>query len=322
VPDANETNLVAGSTRFTHQFRALLKAGYEQTVVGSGLITLALWRRRDRGLVLAYHNVVPDASLPMGDRSLHLRRRDFAAQLDSLIRTHDVVPLPRLLDGSGRGKRPLASITFDDAYVGAVTLGVAEVVSRRLPATIFVAPAFVNGGTFWWDAIAEGQGALDSSLRSRALNEFRGIDAEVREGLEMLGLHASSSIDPSATVASLSQIRAAADQPGITFGAHTWSHPNLTRLTSSELTDELVRPLEWLRSHVPASIAWLAYPYGLFDARVAQKARDVGYEAAVAISGGWVDIPARNKFAIPRLNVPATVSDAGFRIRAAGLRRA
>jgi peptidoglycan/xylan/chitin deacetylase (PgdA/CDA1 family) len=317
---ANEGNLVAGATRFTLRLRASLKAGYERALIGSGLLGLGLWRRRDSGLVLAYHNVVPDASHPMGDRSLHLRRCDFAAQLDDLVSTHEVVPLPTLLEARGLGNRPLASITFDDAYVGAVTLGVAEVVSRGLPATIFVAPAFVEGGTFWWDALADRQQGLDSSVRARALNEFRGIDADVREGMARLGLLASSFIDRYARVASLSEIKAAADKPGITFGAHSWSHPNLTRLTSSELTDELTRPLEWIRRHIPASLPWLAYPYGLFDGRVAEVARAVGYDAALAITGGWVKLPVRNPFAIPRLNVPASLSNAGFRIRCAGLR--
>src|SRR2546423_5455975 len=114
--------------------RVRVKAIAERVLLASGG-RAARWRMRDRTLILAYHNVVPDEQPIFGDRSLHLRRSDFAAQLDALRETHDVVPLPAVLLPS-HGPRPRAAITFDDAYAGAVTLGVAEVVARGLPATV------------------------------------------------------------------------------------------------------------------------------------------------------------------------------------------
>ena len=82
---------------------------------------------RQRALVVAYHNVVPDDWAGGGDRSLHLSRSDFIARLDVLQTTHDVVPLAALLDCTASSyKRPRAAITFDDAYRGAVTIGILE----------------------------------------------------------------------------------------------------------------------------------------------------------------------------------------------------
>ncbi|MGH7691002.1 MAG: hypothetical protein ACREN3_15465, partial [Gemmatimonadaceae bacterium] len=63
-------------------------------------ITMApLLRRalRQRAVIFAYHNVVPDRWTGAGDRSLHLPIADFRAQLDILQATHDIVPLRQLL---------------------------------------------------------------------------------------------------------------------------------------------------------------------------------------------------------------------------------
>ncbi|MDQ3244637.1 MAG: hypothetical protein M3Q09_12990, partial [Gemmatimonadota bacterium] len=147
-------------------------------------------RRKSGTLILAYHNVVPDGELPCGDISLHLPQQMFATQLDILQETHDVIPLAEAITSHWNpGQRPRVAITFDDAYRGAVTVGVEELVARSLPATIFVAPAFVGGGTFWWDALAAADsGSLDAGLRNRALDAWRGVDREVRAGAQALGI--------------------------------------------------------------------------------------------------------------------------------------
>ena len=45
-----------------------------------------------------------------------------------------------------------------------------------------------------------------------------------------------------------------------------------------------------------------------------------GYEAAFAIDGGWVPARIENRFAIPRVNIPAGISANGFALLSAGLR--
>ena len=134
--------------------RATLKACFEAGLVRSGVPALNRAARARRGLVLAYHNVVPDSSPGFGDRSLHLPRGLFMRQLESLLATHTVVPLEQVLDAPVAGRRPRAAITFDDGYRGAVLLGVAELAKRGVPATLFVVPSFVGKGPFWWDALA------------------------------------------------------------------------------------------------------------------------------------------------------------------------
>jgi peptidoglycan/xylan/chitin deacetylase (PgdA/CDA1 family) len=299
--------------------RGIVKGAIEQGALMSGIPRAMRARRRGEVLVLAYHNIVPDGAIASGDRSLHLPRARFAEQLDALASTHDVIPLARALAGHA-GKRPAAVITFDDAYQGAVTAGVAELGARGLPATIFVATAFVNGGDFWWDALTSpGADAPSPALRARALDECKGEDASVRAMAARERLVAPSAPPAHARGASERELAAAAEVKGITLASHTHGHPNLARLEGDALRAELELPLTWLRERFAAVLPVISYPYGLASPAVERAAAGAGYSAGFRIDGGWMRAGAGNRFALPRLNVPSGLSAAGFALRAAGM---
>jgi peptidoglycan/xylan/chitin deacetylase (PgdA/CDA1 family) len=272
-------------------------------------------------LVLAYHNVIPDEGPLFGDQSLHMRRGRFAAHLDLLAATCDVVPLEEALGrGASPSGRPRVAITFDDAYHGAVTLGVAELKARRLPATIFVAPAFVGGGEFWWDALAPRDGAsLPAEMRSRALEEGRGLDADVRALAQASGWR-TASVPPMARCASRVELEQALDHPALVLGSHSWAHPNLRRLNEDEVREDLARALSWLRSGFGRVCGTLSYPYGLADASIGAVARSVGHSAGLLIKGGWSDPGTDPPFGLPRLNIPAGLGERSLALRLAGWR--
>jgi peptidoglycan/xylan/chitin deacetylase (PgdA/CDA1 family) len=297
--------------------RATLKACFEAGLVRSGVPALHRVARAPRALVLAYHNVVPDSCLPFGDRSLHLPLGLFVRQLESLLATHTIVPLDELLGAAPPGRRPRAAITFDDGYRGALLLGVAELVKRGVPATVFVVPSFVGKGPFWWDALAAERG-MDPALRDRALDQLRGRDEEIR-GWAARQRIPTATMPEWALVASEEELRGATRHAGITLGSHTWTHPNLTRLGGAELREELERPLVWLRERFPSVIPWLSYPYGLATPAVEDAAREAGYAAALALGGGWFPPAQVNRWSVPRENIPAGLSENGFVIRSSGL---
>jgi len=286
---------------------------------------------RGSTLILAYHNIVPHGQNPVGDRSLHLAQRDCAAHLNTLGETHDVVPLEEALEDAledrhgaraGRGERPRAAITFDDAYRGAVTAGIGELARRRLPATLFVAPAFVGGGSFWWDALADSaMGAPAPAMRARALAALHGRDEEIRSWASREGM-VMNDLPHHARCATEDELAAACDHSGITIASHSWSHANLATLGDTELAAELSRPVTWLRSRFPRVLPFVSYPYGASSEAVERAAAAAGYRAALRIEGGWVRGGIDNAFAVPRLNIPAGLSARGFALRAAGLFRA
>ena len=301
--------------------RDLLKGLVESAVCGSGLPRALRSGLRGRTIVLAYHNIVPDGAAAVGDRSLHLSQREFARQLDLLQRTHEVVPLSELLSVPQPAQRPRAVITFDDAYRGAVTAGVAELARRRLPATIFVAPAFLGGSSFWWDALA-GPGGLSDEVREHGLDALQGKDAAIREWAVQRGVTPRSV--PSHQVAcSEEELDAAAATAGITLGSHTWSHVNLARVHGAELDGELTRPLAWLRARYGEVLPWITYPYGLSSPEVHAASARAGYVGGLRVEGGWMPRGAAtpDPLTLPRLNVAAGLSLRGFELRVSGLLR-
>lgn len=298
--------------------RARIKSAAERLALGGGVAAASRARMRGATLILAYHGIVPHGEPPAGERALHLSQRRFAQHLEVLLRTHEVVPLEKVLH-PGDGRRPRAALTFDDAYAGAVTAGVRELAARGLPATFFAVAGMAGGDGFWWDALVPaGAEALPAGFRAEALGRGRGEDAAVRALARRRGLRAHP-LAPHARPASLAQLRQAAGVPGITIASHTWSHPNLTRLTEAEARRELEASAAWVAEHFPsASLPWLAYPYGLASPETHAAAREAGYAAALRIEGGWMRAGG-SAFALPRVNVPAGLSPEGLALRAAGL---
>jgi peptidoglycan/xylan/chitin deacetylase (PgdA/CDA1 family) len=299
--------------------RSGVKRVLERGAIVTGAARVARRRRAGSVLILAYHNIVPDGEVIAGDRSLHLPQGDFAWQLDQLMETHRIVSLAEALRAGGSAsEQPAVVITFDDAYRGAVTAGVQELRVRDLPATIFVAPAYVGGHTFWWDVLTA-ENALAPAVRDHALEAEQGEEAGIMAwaGREKLAM---SRPPLHATGASEAELATALTHPGIVLGSHTWGHPNLVQLTHEKLLGELQRSQQWLQEHFGArTIPVISYPYGRADDRVWHAAREAGYRAGVMIDGGWLTGTGGNRFGVPRLNVPAGVTRDGFVLRTSGL---
>ena len=268
--------------------------------------------------MLAYHNIVPNGETADGDWNLHLPQHEFALHLDTIGRTHDVVPLASIFDPPTRA-RPRVAITFDDAYAGALHAGLRELERRGMPSTIFVAPALL-GRVTWWDALARpGQVGLPEIVRNRPRVTCR--KGRRRRELGQDGGHLPAVLNPRPRVARLEELKRAASIRGVTLGSHTWSHPNLLALTRDDVRGELTSSLEWLHAWFPEMmIPWLSYPYGFWSESVSAIAAEAGYAAAVRVEGGWLASGGTpSPYAIPRLNVPCGMSVNGMSLRLAGI---
>jgi len=293
----------------------------ETFLVRCGAAAVFRRRLRRRALILAYHNIVPAGTRFLGDRSLHVELDRFEDQLDLLRQTHRVVSLDGLLEPAvSENIRPRVAITFDDAYHGALTLGVRALIERGMPATFFVAPGVVGGRALWWDVIGEAHaGELPASVRTRGLGELRGEGERILAWAKGAGIPCEENAVPMvARTASRGILRAAGARPGIQLASHSWGHPNLTRLSREELRAEVERPLEWLRG-ITSPTEWIAYPYGLSDEAAREAARAAGYRAAVLIRGGWMSTHPSDPYSLPRFNVPSGLSRDGLALRLAGI---
>lgn len=307
---------MASMTSPTSRLRDVARGGVELLATASGLTALGRWIRRDWVTILAYHNVVADADAGRGDASLHLPLPEFVRQIDGLARTHEIVGLDSLATHGGR--RPRAVITFDDAYRGAVTLALPELVRRGLPAVVFVSPALLGAASTWWDEMGEA-GILSPEARRQALEELGGSAEEVRA--RAFGGDPVPSLPESYGIATAEELEHHCGGEGpVSVGSHSWAHRHLPGMDAGELRDDLERTLGWMRGFQGPTSPWLALPYGAGTPETSRVALEGGHAGVLRIEGGQWD-PTRDRSRVPRINVPAGLSRRGLELRASGLRR-
>jgi peptidoglycan/xylan/chitin deacetylase (PgdA/CDA1 family) len=103
---------------------------------------------------------------------------------------------------------------------------------------------------------------------------------------------------------------------GMELGSHTLTHPDLRKLGDEELGQELSASKAAVEELTGRPCRTLAYPYGLYDDRVAGAAEAAGYELAFA----WLPGPWR-RFAAPRLPAPPRGGAVVLSLKLAGIRR-
>ncbi|RKY68126.1 MAG: hypothetical protein DRP97_06690 [Candidatus Latescibacterota bacterium] len=69
---------------------------------------------------------------------------------------------------------------------------------------------------------------------------------------------------------------------GWEIGSHTWSHRDLTALTTDEWTRELRDSKRVLEDRIGVSVDTLSYPFGRYDDRVRDAAMEAGYRMGCA----------------------------------------
>ena len=73
------------------------------------------------------------------------------------------------------------------------------------------------------------------------------------------------------------EIHEMADTLNFKIGWHTWSHPDLTKLSRTEIMQEITPPFP---------MKYFAYPYGKFNNLVIDCVKEAGYEMAWSVTQG------------------------------------
>lgn len=303
--------------------RAKAREVAEALLTGSRLPVLARALSAHRPLIIAYHNIVSDASNGHGDTTLHLPSARFAEQVEILVEYFDVIALHELRSaGRGSGK-PRIVITFDDAYAGAVRNALPLLARAGLPATMFVAPRRLGGHAFWWDAVEGPHGPGPTGpFRSHVLHRLGGSDEDAVASASAFGLRQKEWVPPESRTASEGELmEALRSAPFLTLGSHSWSHACLSSIPGIDLREELARSLEWIKRLGNRGVPWIAYPYGCVTDEVEMVARETGYVGGLRIEGGAITRRELRQFSLPRTDIPARLSRHGFMLRASGIVR-
>ena len=267
-----------------------------------------------RGLILALHRVRPpqgrDAFAP--NRFLEITPQFLERAIDAFeaagfeFLSLDAVPerLSRMA-----GERPFVVFTFDDGYRDNLLHAWPILQRRKVPWTVFLVPDFLDGkGVLWWldleDLIVRsdrvelavrdevvrlpaGSGkeksAAFATIAARLMHATRqDLDAVSASIAEQLGRDRDHACREAC--ADWSEIARLASDPSVTIGAHSCSHPILSRLDDLETWHELRDSRRLLERRLARPIRHFAYPHGgpgEAGRREYGLARDAGYQSAV-----------------------------------------
>lgn len=111
---------------------------------------------------------------------------------------------------------------------------------------------------------------------------------------------------------SVEQMREMAASGLIEFGAHTKTHPKLSRLGEAQAKEEMASSKAALEALLGAPVGLFAYPYGDFSAASAHIAGESGFDAVATVAEGLVGADA-DLLRLPRNSIDRTTSFAQFR---------
>jgi peptidoglycan/xylan/chitin deacetylase (PgdA/CDA1 family) len=243
-------------------------------------------------------------------------------------------------EGGFGGRSPIA-FTVDDGYADFATTGASIFAEFDCPVTVFIVSGVLDGlSWYWWDRITA---ALEASPLSEVTVTIGGApqrlawaSAEERaragtwlmERLKLVGddeRHAVLNWLPEALRVELpdrpprrfapmawNDVRDCATR-GATFGAHTVTHPVLSRVSAAAARREVATSWRRLREETTATTPVFCYPNGRpqdIGAGSARMLRDLGFTSAVTTTRGYVgglqakDVDA--PFHLPRFAWPDT----------------
>jgi peptidoglycan/xylan/chitin deacetylase (PgdA/CDA1 family) len=71
---------------------------------------------------------------------------------------------------------------------------------------------------------------------------------------------------------------------GFEIGSHSHAHPDLTKISDSEVKEELSRSKNTLEDKLGVPVRFISYPFGRYSKRVKQIAQECGYSGGVCLS--------------------------------------
>lgn len=104
---------------------------------------------------------------------------------------------------------------------------------------------------------------------------------------------------------------------GIEFGAHTLTHPDLSKITIDQARREIIESKKVIENRTGRRVTIFAYPYGGLNSSVKEIVRSAGFKYGLATDSGPLPIH-EDRFQIRRIGVFPNTNFFGFAHKAGG----
>ncbi|GBC95543.1 hypothetical protein HRbin16_01334 [bacterium HR16] len=270
-------------------------------------------------LILMYHEVAPskDARFRLFP-VLCTTPETFRQQMEWLQRHFEVISMDeaekRLRDGSAKDSRAVV-VTSDDGWAGFYQ----HAVSSGGRATVYVATCVLGGQLPWyvrWRILLKEHPYLLKPLAHElgefepfpnadtAISRLKLLDiARIEQLWKSIAKESNFQSErlPEGWFMSREQVRQAVEQ-GVTIGAHTVNHPQLTHELPDIALEEVKESKRILESLTAQPVMHFAYPNGDHNDKVVQLVKEAGYSTAVTTLPGW-NLPGEDPYRLKRVDV-------------------
>ena len=312
----------------------LFSAGFRAIAVTRADRWLGPWTR-GCGVILTFHHVRPSNCGEFAPNKLLEITPEFLDETLTTIRDagFDIIGLDEVPARLQRRRGPpFAALTFDDGYRDNVEHAAPILRRHGAPWTLFVTTDYANGrGRLWWLELEMAIARLDRvrlSLNGKELDlpsqtaaekqaAFKTVYWRLRAGPEEVLREAIGRLASTAGLDSAKLVRdhcldwdelgILAKDPAVTFGAHTLTHPMLSKHDEGTVRREIVESRAVIEQRLGRPVRHLAYPVG--DAACASErefrlAREAGFVTAVTTRPGHLfTTHADHLHALPRVSI-------------------
>lgn len=268
---------------------------------------------RARLSVLIFHRVLaePDALLPDLPDAV-----EFEQKMRWVRDWFQVMPLAAAVERLYRGDLPARAlaITFDDGYADNAEIAAPILERLGMTATVFVTTGYLGDGCMWNDAVIDavrrsGNEHLDAgdlagldlgrlplatmaqrrSTLSTLLSKIKHLEPEQRQQATQAIVRAAGTGRTPALMMTRDQVVQLRNR-GMDIGAHTVTHPILSRMDAASALSEIRAGKQQLESIIDAPVDLFAYPNGVpmqdYTAEHVRMVRECGFTAAVSTAWG------------------------------------
>lgn len=305
--------------------------GLQSTLTLSGLASLYVRTRGIRGVtILMYHSVARAPESSWVDPRYHLSPDRFEEQMSFLSRHRKVVSMSELVTALEEGRDLPArsvAITFDDGYLDNLTVAAPILSKYGLPATLYLASAYVSRAENQWidrvfglfrartrqDFSLDGESPerFDLSDPTRARTAYQAackillggsLERRTRCLEEMERQLRPESPGPRLTLGWDDVRDLVRQHPRFEIGSHTRNHVDLTGQEGALAESEIADCTEEIRRELGQRPLHFSFPYNRWSNDCKERVHRNGYRSAVG-SGTEVLITGKSdRFVLPRMD--------------------
>jgi peptidoglycan/xylan/chitin deacetylase (PgdA/CDA1 family) len=303
---------------------------------GGALAVLRTAVTQSRAVVLRYHSVsdAPDRTDLYLDQGLAVSSKVFEEQIRFLSRRYTIVPLGDIVERLRQGRSPYRralAITFDDGYRDNYIRAFPILRRYKATATFYLTSGCIDNRQVLWTAY------LRYILTATQVKELRFTQPEVIS-LDLSGLAAREEAfkalvvrmknigtpERKALLAAVAEKLDVQDtsplkgmmmhwgelremqRHGMSFGAHTISHPNLPNTSLEEAEREILGSKEMIEGHLGERVVHFSYPNGRGSShlteQIKQLVRRAGFCSGVTSLSGCIQ-QGDDLFALKRVGI-------------------